>query len=80
MQRTADFLDAIANADLPQAARVVDDATALDTAVDVLDAYTATRDAPIRSFLGAREGAASRFPGGHDDRHLGQCAREDLRS
>jgi hypothetical protein len=37
MQRTADFLDAIANADLPQAARVVDDATALDTAVDVLE-------------------------------------------
>src|SRR5215831_18343973 len=39
----------------------------LDTAVDVLDTHAATRDAPIRGFLRAREGAASRLPGRHED-------------
>jgi hypothetical protein len=38
MQRTADFHDQVANTRLPQTVGVVDDATALDTAVDVLDA------------------------------------------
>ncbi len=38
MQRPADFHDQIADARLPQAARVVDDAAALDAAVDVRDA------------------------------------------
>jgi class 3 adenylate cyclase len=36
MQRTADFHDQIADACLPQAARVVDDAAALNTAIDML--------------------------------------------
>jgi hypothetical protein len=53
MQRTADIHDAIANAGLPYAAGVVHDATALDAAVDVLNAHTAARDAPIRA-LSAR--------------------------
>src|SRR6266508_5253875 len=38
MQRTADFHHKIADARLPEAAGVVDDATAFDAAVDVLDA------------------------------------------
>jgi hypothetical protein len=39
MQRTADFQDQIAAACPPEAAGVVDDATALDAAVDMRDAH-----------------------------------------
>jgi hypothetical protein len=39
MQCTADFHEQIADARLPQPAGVVDDAAALDAAVDVLDAH-----------------------------------------
>jgi len=39
----------------------VDDAAALDAAVDVLDAHSTARDAPIRRFLRAREGPARGF-------------------
>ena len=67
MQRTADFHEQIADARLPQAAGVVDDAAALDAAVDVLDAHATARDAPIRRFLRAREGPAPRLPRRHDD-------------
>jgi hypothetical protein len=77
MQRTADFHDEVANTRLPQTVGVVDDATALDTAVDVLNAHTATRDAPIGGFLGTREGAASRLPGRYDDLHLVQRKRQE---
>jgi hypothetical protein len=70
MQRTADFHDHIADAPLPAAAGVVDDAAALDAAVDMLEAHTAARDAPIRRFWRAREGTASRLPGRHDDLDL----------
>jgi len=45
----------------------MDDAAALDTAVDVLDAHAATRDAPIRRFLRACELPSSRLAGRHDD-------------
>jgi hypothetical protein len=67
MQRTADFHEQIADARLPQAAGVVDDAAALDAAVDVLDAHATARDAPIRRVLRAREGPAPRLPRRHDD-------------
>jgi hypothetical protein len=67
MQCTANFHDQIADACLPQAAGIVDDAAALDTAVDVLDAPAATRDAPIRSCLRACELPSSRLAGRHDD-------------
>jgi hypothetical protein len=77
MQRTAHFHDHIADARLPQAAGVVDHAAALDTAVDRLDTHAATRDASIRGFLRAREGAASRLPAQHhqeDMKPLMGCA------
>jgi len=45
----------------------MDDATALDAAVDVLNAHAATRDAAIGGFLAAREGAAAWLAGRHDD-------------
>jgi hypothetical protein len=48
----------------------VDDATALDTAVDALKAYATAGDPPIRSFLGARERPSSRFSGRHHGCHL----------
>jgi hypothetical protein len=75
MQRTADFHDEITDASLPQAAGVVDNATAFDATVDVRNAHTTTRDAPIRGFLRACEGPAPRFPGWHDDLHLVQRER-----
>ena len=77
MQRTADFHHTIAAARLPQAADVVDDATALDAAVDVLDTHAPPRNAPIPRFLRARESPASRLPGWHDDFHLIECERQE---
>ncbi len=74
MQRTADFHDAIANACLPEAAGVVDDTAALDTAVDMLNAHAAARDALICGPLGACKGPAPRLPGRHD--HLDVWERE----
>jgi hypothetical protein len=74
MQRTADFHDPIADARLAEAVRVMDDAAALDTAVDVLDAHTSARDAPIRGCLRARKSTATWLPGWHD--HLDLVTRE----
>jgi hypothetical protein len=49
MQRTANLHHQIADARLPEAAGVVDDTTALDAAVDVLDTHaTAARCADWR--------------------------------
>ncbi len=67
MQGTADFHEQIADARLPQAAGVVDDAAAFDAAVDVLDAHATAGDAPIRRFLRTREAPAPRLPRRHDD-------------
>ena len=77
MPRTADFHDQITDTGLPQAAGVVDDATALDAAVDVLDAHTTARDAPVRRFLRAREVPPSRLPSWHDDVHLVERERQE---
>jgi hypothetical protein len=66
MQRTADFHDQIADARLPKTVRVVDDATALHAAVDVLDAHATARNTPVRSFLRGCEFPAPRFLGRHD--------------
>jgi hypothetical protein len=62
MQRTADCHEQIAEARLPQTAGVVHDAAARDAAVDVLEAHATAREAPMRRFLRAREGPASRLP------------------
>ena len=67
MQCTADFHAQVADARLPQAAGVMDDAATLDAAVDVLNAHAATRDASIGSFLAAREGSATWLAGRHDN-------------
>ena len=70
MQRTADFYDQIADARLPEPAGVVDNAAALDAAVDVPDAHTTAGNTPIRRFLPVREGLASRLSSRHDDLDL----------
>jgi hypothetical protein len=55
----------------------VDDAAALDAAVDVFDAHTSAGDAPIHGFLGPRELSSSRLPGWHDDFHLCERKRQN---
>jgi hypothetical protein len=77
MQGAADFHNAIANARLPEAAGVVDDAATLDAAVDVLNAHAAAGDTPIRRFLHPCESPASRRPGRHDDLHLIERKRQE---
>jgi hypothetical protein len=67
MQRTANFHYQIADARLPEAVGVVDDTTALDAAVDVLDTHTTAGDAPIGGFLRPCERPAPRLLRGHDD-------------
>jgi hypothetical protein len=77
MQGTTDFHEQIADARLPQATGVVDDAAALDAAVDMLDAHAATREASIRGFLRAREGPPPRLLRRHDDRDVVEGERQE---
>jgi len=77
MQRTTDFHNEITDACLPEAADVVDDAAALNAAVDVLDAHPSAGDAPIHGFLCAREGPAPWFAGWHDDFDLAERERQE---
>jgi hypothetical protein len=58
IQGTADLHHTIADAPLPEAAGVMDDTTAFDAAVDMLNAHAALHDAPMRLFhrvLGTRQ-------------------------
>jgi hypothetical protein len=77
MQRTTDFHDQISDPRLPEAADIVDDAAALDAAVDVLDAHSTAGDASIRGFLRACEGPAPWLPRRHDDLHLVERERQE---
>ena len=76
MQGTADVHDHIAPARLPQAVGVVDDAAALDAAVDVLEADAAACDPPLGRVLRPREGPAPGLFRGHDDFDLGERERQ----
>ena len=66
MQRTTDFHDEVAVALLAEAERVMDNATPLEAAVDVLDAHAPTGEAPIAGSLRAPEGATQRLLGRHN--------------
>jgi hypothetical protein len=77
MERTANFHDTIADACLPEAAGVVDDAAALDAAVDGLDAHATAGDPTICGFLRAREGPATRLAGRPDDLDLVERKRQE---
>ena len=72
MQAAADFHDTIVHARLSEAAGVVDDAAALDTAIDVFDAHAAARNAPVGRLLRLCEFPSSWLPGRHNDLHLGK--------
>ena len=76
MQGTADLHQAFADARLAEAARVVDDVTAFDAAVDVLDVHTTAGDTPrLAVFARTREGSATRLPDGHDANAVGVNSR-----
>jgi hypothetical protein len=77
MQRAADFHHQISDARLPQAVRVVDDAAALDAAVDVLNADAAACNPSIGGFLRPREGSAPWLLGRHDDLDLIERERQE---
>src|ERR671931_706980 len=77
MKRTADFHDPIAEACFPQPTRLVDDAAALDAAVDVLNTHAAACHTPIRRVLRARQGPALRLLRRHDHLDLGERERQE---
>jgi hypothetical protein len=74
---TTHFHDKIADPLLTEAERVLDDATALDATVDVLNTHASAGNAPIRGFLHAREGPAQRLLDRHDHLDLVVCEREE---
>ena len=80
MQRAADFHHQITDARLPQAADVVDDAAALHTAVDVLNAGTAACNPSIGGFLRPREGSAPWLLDRHDDLDVVEGERQEAQS
>jgi hypothetical protein len=77
MQRTADFHHQIMHTRFSQTARVLDNAAALDAAVDVLDTNPATRDPPIDRFLRPRELPTPGLLHGHDDLDLVERERQE---
>ena len=54
----------------------MDDAAALDAAVDMLDTHAAACDPSIRRFLRARQGPVPRLPRRHDHLDLVKCERQ----
>ena len=72
MQGTADFHHEITDALLPQADAVFDDATALDTAVDMLDPQPARVERLVGSLLRPCQLRARWLLGRHEDLHLGK--------
>ena len=77
MQGTAEFHHQIADTLLPQADPVFDDAAALDTAVDMLDAQPTLVERLVRPLLLPRELLAAGFLGRHEDRHLRKRERQE---
>ena len=77
MQGTAQGPRESADALLPQADPVFDEATALDTAGDRLDPPPPRVERLVRPVLRQRECLAARLLGRHEDRHLGQRARQE---
>jgi hypothetical protein len=77
MPRTANFHPQIADASLPETIGVVDDTTALDAAVDVLETHATARDAPIGGVLRPCESPAPRLLRGHDNLAVGERAGQE---
>src|SRR5262249_53285408 len=70
MQGTAELHHQIADALLPQTDPVFDNATALHTAVDMLDPQPTLVERLVRPVLLPRELLAAWLLGRHEDRHL----------
>jgi hypothetical protein len=77
MQGTTDFHHEITDALLPQPDAVFDDATAFDTAVDVLDPQPTLMQCLVGSVLLQGQFLAARFLHGHQDLHSGEGEREE---
>ena len=77
MQGTADVHHDIADAVLPQADPVFHDATALHTAVDMLDPQPALVQGLVGQLLLQGELLAAWFLGRHQDVHLGERERQE---
>jgi hypothetical protein len=78
MQRTTDFHNETAESRLQQAVGVMDDATALHTAVHVLTAYTPAGNAPIGGSLCTGESSPPRLLGWFDDLDQGERKRQKV--
>src|SRR5712691_7996877 len=77
MQGTTDVHDQIADALFPQADPVFDDATALHTAVDMLDPQPTLVQRLVGSVLLQRQLLAAGFLGRHEDLHLRERERQE---
>ena len=77
MERTADLHHQIADARLPQAEPVFDDAATLDTAVDMFDPQPTVVQGLVGQFLLQRQLLAAGFLGRHEDLDLGQRKRQE---
>jgi len=77
VQGAAELHHQVADSLLPQADAVFHDATALDTAVDVLDPQPTLVEHEIRPVLLPRELLAAGFLGRHEDRHLREGERQE---
>ena len=77
VQGTTEFHHQIADTRLPQTDPVFDDATALDTTVDMLDPQPALGERLIRHVLLPRQLLAAWLLGWHEALDLGQCKRQE---
>ena len=80
MERTADFHHNIPDPFLPEADPVFDNATALDTPVDLLKAQSARVPGLVGQVLCQGECRAAGWLGRHEDRALGQRQRQAAQS
>jgi len=77
MQGTAEFHDQIADAVLPQAEPIFDDATTLDTALHMLNPEPTLVERLIGPLLLPCQILAPWLLRGHADLDLGQCERQE---
>ena len=78
MQGTAEFYHQIADAFFPQADPVLHDTAALDATVDMLDPEPTLVERLVGPFLLPCQLLAAWSLGRHEDRHLGERARQEL--
>jgi hypothetical protein len=77
MQGTTDLHHQIADALPPQSDPVFDNATTLDTAVDMLNPEPPLVERLVGPFLIPCQLLAARFLGGHEDLHPNECERQE---